>query len=44
MERLFQPLPPSLRKTPTLDNGKEFAEHEQLATANNVNATHDVAK
>ena len=28
---LFQPLPPRLRKTLTLDNGKEFAEHEQLA-------------
>jgi len=33
MERLFQPLPLRLRKTLTLDNGKEFAEHEQLATA-----------
>ena len=29
--RLFQPLPSRLRKTLTLDNGKEFAEHEQLA-------------
>jgi transposase, IS30 family len=28
---LFQPLPAKLRKTLTLDNGKEFAEHEQLA-------------
>jgi transposase, IS30 family len=28
---LFQPLPARLRKTLTLDNGKEFAEHEQLA-------------
>jgi IS30 family transposase len=28
---LFRPLPSSLRKTLTLDNGKEFAEHEQLA-------------
>ena len=32
MAQLFQPLPPRLRKTLTLDNGKEFAEHEQLAT------------
>jgi transposase, IS30 family len=31
MVQLFQPLPPSLRKTLTLDNGKEFAEHERLA-------------
>ena len=31
MEQLFQPLPLCLRKTLTLDNGKEFAEHEQLA-------------
>jgi transposase, IS30 family len=31
MVQLFQPLPPRLRKTLTLDNGKEFAEHEQLA-------------
>ena len=31
MVRLFQPLPLRLRKTLTLDNGKEFAEHEQLA-------------
>ena len=30
---LFQPLPARLRKTLTLDNGKEFAEHEQLAAA-----------
>jgi len=29
--QLFQPLPARLRKTLTLDNGKEFAEHEQLA-------------
>jgi IS30 family transposase len=28
---LFQPLPTKLRKTLTLDNGKEFAEHERLA-------------
>jgi len=28
---LFQPLPTKLQKTLTLDNGKEFAEHEQLA-------------
>ena len=31
MTQLFQPLPTRLRKTLTLDNGKEFAEHEQLA-------------
>ena len=30
--QLFHPLPASLRRTLTLDNGKEFAEHEQLAT------------
>ena len=29
--QLLQPLPSRLRKTLTLDNGKEFAEHEQLA-------------
>jgi transposase, IS30 family len=28
---LLQPLPSSLRRTLTLDNGKEFAEHEQLS-------------
>lgn len=28
---LFQHTPPALRKTLTLDNGKEFAEHHQLA-------------
>lgn len=33
MERLFEPLPSRLRKTLTLDNGKEFAEHERLAAA-----------
>ena len=31
MVQLFQPLPLRLRKTLTLDNGKKFAEHEQLA-------------
>jgi IS30 family transposase len=31
MVQLFQPLPLRLRKTLTLDNGKEFAEHQQLA-------------
>jgi transposase, IS30 family len=30
---LFQPLPSGLRRTLTLDNGKEFAEHEQLSKA-----------
>lgn len=29
--RLFRPLPARLRRTLTLDNGKEFAEHERLA-------------
>jgi IS30 family transposase len=33
MVRLLGPLPLRLRKTLTLDNGKEFAEHEQLAAA-----------
>jgi IS30 family transposase len=28
---LYRQTPPALRKTLTLDNGKEFAEHEQLA-------------
>jgi IS30 family transposase len=28
---LLRPLPPTLRRTLTLDNGKEFSEHEQLA-------------
>lgn len=31
---LLQPLPAKLRKTLTLDNGKEFAEHERLAAEN----------
>jgi transposase, IS30 family len=30
---LYQAMPPKLRKTLTLDNGKEFAEHEALARA-----------
>jgi IS30 family transposase len=30
-KRLFAKLPPRLRKTLTLDNGKEFASHEELA-------------
>ena len=29
--KLYATMPPVLRKTLTLDNGKEFAEHEQLA-------------
>ena len=29
---LYLAMPPTLRKTLTLDNGKEFAEHEQLAS------------
>jgi len=28
---LYRSMPPTLRKTLTLDNGKEFADHEQLA-------------
>jgi IS30 family transposase len=28
---LYRSVPPTLRKTLTLDNGKEFADHEQLA-------------
>lgn len=28
---LYRSMPPNLRKTLTLDNGKEFAEHDQLA-------------
>ncbi len=36
MTELFQPLPTSLRKTLTLDNGKEFAEHEQLAATTSL--------
>ena len=31
MAVLYHSMPPSLRKTLTLDNGKEFAEHERLA-------------
>ena len=31
IKELFQPMPASLRRTLTLDNGKEFAEHESLA-------------
>jgi IS30 family transposase len=31
MTELYDSTPPALRKTLTLDNGKEFAEHEQLA-------------
>jgi IS30 family transposase len=31
MTELYCTTPPALRKTLTLDNGKEFAEHEQLA-------------
>ena len=29
--RLYEPLPPTLRRTLTLDNGKEFAQHEELS-------------
>ena len=36
MTELFQPLPMRLRKTLTLDNGKEFAEHEQLAATTSL--------
>ena len=31
MADLYCGMPPALRKTLTLDNGKEFAEHQQLA-------------
>ena len=31
MAELYHSMPPALRKTLTLDNGKEFAEHERLA-------------
>jgi len=31
MAELYRSMPPALRKTLTLDNGKEFAEHERLA-------------
>jgi len=34
--RLFAPLPPGLRRTLTLDNGKEFARHEAMARQNNL--------
>jgi IS30 family transposase len=33
LERQLAPLPSSLRRTATFDNGKEFAEHERLAEA-----------
>jgi IS30 family transposase len=33
MTRLYEPLPKRLRRTITLDNGKEFADHEQVAQA-----------
>ena len=32
MAELYRTTPPALRKTLTLDNGKEFAEHQQLET------------
>ena len=31
MAELYRSMPPTLRKTLTLDNGKEFADHEQLS-------------
>ena len=31
VQRKLRPLPAALRKTMTLDNGKEFAEHRQIA-------------
>lgn len=34
--RLFDGLPPGLRRTLTLDNGKEFAGHEELARQNGL--------
>jgi len=33
MQRQLAPLPSSLRRTATFDNGREFAEHERLAEA-----------
>ena len=36
-ESKLTPLPAMLRRTITFDNGKEFAEHEQLAAATGVN-------
>ena len=33
---LYQTMPAALRKTLTLDNGKEFAEHEQMEAENNL--------
>ncbi|MGL4512595.1 MAG: IS30 family transposase, partial [Lacipirellulaceae bacterium] len=34
--RLFAPLPKGLRRTLTLDNGKEFARHKELARQNDL--------
>jgi IS30 family transposase len=34
--RQFAPLPPSLRRTATFDNGKEFAGHQQIARQTNL--------
>jgi transposase, IS30 family len=36
IQRLLRPLPPALRHTITFDNGKEFAEHRQLAARLNI--------
>lgn len=36
VRRQFTPLPKGLRRTTTLDNGKEFAAHRQIARATNV--------
>lgn len=36
IERQYKTIPPSLRKTLTLDNGKEFSQHEQLAEELNL--------
>lgn len=36
LQGLLKTAPPKLRHTLTLDNGKEFAEHEQLAAALNL--------
>jgi transposase, IS30 family len=35
-KRQFAPLPPGLRHTATFDNGKEFANHERIAQATDI--------
>lgn len=36
IQRQYKTIPPSLRKTLTFDNGKEFSQHEQLADELNI--------